>query len=85
MQTVHFNPFSISFTNSITSAVPLLDQLRERVLDIRLELGDALRAKGVRDRLTLTSVLGAITGVEEASLDGDEGVVVLAGRTMEVS
>ena len=85
MQTVHINPLPLSFVGSIAPAVPLFDQLGERVLYIRLELGDAFHAKGMRHCLAFASVLGAIAGVEEASLDGDEGVVILAERKREVS
>ena len=66
-----------------TPRIPLCGQLVEVVVDILLELADVLRAEGVRDGLALSRVLLAIAGVEEATLDGDEGIVVIAaGETI---
>ena len=79
MQTVHLDPFAVSVSDRVTLAIPLLDQFCERVLDVGFELSDALRTEGVRDGFALSRVLGAVTRVEEASLDGDEGVVVFTG------
>lgn len=59
--------------------VPLLDEELEVAVDVRLELGDGLEREGVRDDLALARVLVAVTRVEEASPDGDEGVVEVAG------
>ena len=42
---------------------------------------DAFRAESVGDSLSLAGVFCAVTGVEEASLNGDEGVVVIARRS----
>lgn len=46
-------------------------------MHVLLELADGLGAECVRDSLALSSVFGAVTGVEETSLDRDEGIVVL--------
>lgn len=46
--------------------------------DILLELANALGAEGVGDSLSFTGVFRAVTCVEEASLNGDEGVIVVA-------
>ena len=46
--------------------------------DILFELANALGAEGVGDGLSFTRVFGAVTGIEEASLNGDEGVIVVA-------
>jgi hypothetical protein len=48
------------------------------VVHVLLELADGLGAEGVSYSLALAGVLRAVAGVEEAALDGDEGVVVLA-------
>ena len=47
-------------------------------MDILLELSHILGAEGVGHCLSLSCVLGSISGVEEAALDADEGVVVVA-------
>ena len=60
--------------------IPLLVELLEITGYVLLELADALGAEGVRDSLPFTRVFGAIACVEEASLDRDEGVVVVAIR-----
>jgi hypothetical protein len=56
--------------------VPLLLQEFEVVVHVLLELADGFGGEGVRDRLALAGVFGAVAGVEEAAADGDEGVVV---------
>lgn len=56
----------------------MCDQLFEVVVHVLLELADGLGAEGVGHGLALAGVLRAVAGVEEAALDGDEGVVVLA-------
>lgn len=56
-------------------------QLLQVACHILLELADALRAEGVGDRLPLSGVLSAVTRVEETSLDGDEGIIVVAVKT----
>ena len=45
-------------------------------MDVLFELADGLGGEGVRNGLALARMLGAIPCVEEATLDGDEGVVV---------
>lgn len=69
MQTVHIIPLLPLFASSFASAVPLVDQFRERMLDIRLELCNALRTERVRHRLPLPRMLSSIAGVEQTSLD----------------
>ena len=56
----------------------MLHQHLQVVCDVAFELANALGAEGVGDSLSFTGVFGAVTGVEEASLNGDEGVVVVA-------
>ena len=58
--------------------VPLCGQLLEVVVDVLFELADVLGAKGVGDGFAFASMLGAVAGVEEAALDGDEAVVVVS-------
>lgn len=48
-------------------------------MDVLFELADRLGAECVGDDLSLTGVFLSVSDVEEASADGDEGVVVLAG------
>ena len=56
----------------------MLHQHLQVVCDVLFELADALGAEGVGDSLSFTRVFGSVTGVEEASLNGDEGVIVVA-------
>ena len=46
--------------------------------NVRFKLEDALEGEDVRDDLALPCVIGPITGVEEASVDGHERVVKVA-------
>ena len=46
--------------------------------DIRFELGYAPRAEGMGDCFPFSSMFFAISSVEEATVDGDESVIVLA-------
>ena len=80
MQTVHVRPRLTCTRGRIRYPIPLLDQLLQIVRHVLLELADALYAKGMRDGLSLASVFGTITGIEEAALDGDEGIVVIAKK-----
>ena len=48
-------------------------------MDVLLKLADGFSAEGVGDDFAFAGVFGAVAGVEEAALDGDEGVVVFAG------
>ena len=43
--------------------------------DVRFEATDCLLGKGVGDDFTFSGVVGAGTGVEEAAVDGDKGIV----------
>nr|POF12806.1 hypothetical protein CFP56_09957 [Quercus suber] len=61
--------------------IPLRRQLFEVVVDVLLELPDAFRGEGMRDGLAFARVLVAVAGVEDATLDGDEGVVVFPVST----
>lgn len=45
---------------------------------VLLELADALGAEGVRDSFSFAGMLCTVTGIEKASLDRDEGVVIVA-------
>ena len=56
----------------------MLDQLLQVACHILLELTDALRAEGMGDSLSFTRVFGAVTRGEDASLNGDKGVVIVA-------
>jgi hypothetical protein len=49
-------------------------------VDVLLELADGLGGEGVRDDLAFAGVFDAVARVEEAALDGDEGIVILAGE-----
>jgi len=48
------------------------------VVDVLLELAYALRAERVSDGLSLSGVLVTVSGVEEASLDRNERIVVIS-------
>lgn len=56
----------------------MLHQHLQVVCDVLFKLANALGAEGVGDRLSFARVFGAVTGVEEASLNGNEGVIVVA-------
>lgn len=56
-------------------------QLLQVAGHILLELADALRAKGVGDHFAFAGVFGAVACVEEASLNGDKCVVIVAVKT----
>jgi hypothetical protein len=58
-----------------TDVVPARHEHVEVGVDVLLELADGFRAEGVADDLAFAGVFGAVAGVEEASLDADEGVV----------
>jgi hypothetical protein len=58
--------------------IPLLREKPEVRVDVGLELPNRLGREGVADDFALTSVLDAVAGVEDAALDGDEGVVELS-------
>jgi hypothetical protein len=45
-------------------------------VDVLLELAYGFCAEGVRDGLAFARVFGTVPRVEEAALDGDEGVVI---------
>jgi hypothetical protein len=47
------------------------------VVHVLFELADALGAEGVGDGLALAGVLCAVSSVEQTTLDGDEGIVVV--------
>lgn len=51
-------------------------------MDILLELADRLGRESVRDRLALAGVLGAVTSVEEATADGNEGIVEITAQSL---
>jgi hypothetical protein len=48
-------------------------------VDVLLELADGFGAEGVGDDFAFAGMFGAVARVEEAALDGHEGVVVFAG------
>ena len=61
--------------------VPLFHQLPQVGCHILLELADALGAEGVGDSFSFARVFGAVARVEQASLNGDEGIIVVAVKT----
>ena len=67
----------VSAIGLLAPAVPLRGQLLKIVVNVLLKLANGLRAECVRDDLALSCVLGSVTGVEEAALDGDEGIVII--------
>lgn len=77
LQAVDGGPAGAALGGRLAEAVPLPDQVRQVAADVLLELADAAGAEGVRDHLALARVLVPVPRVEEAALDGDEGVVVL--------
>ena len=61
----------------LAELVPLRGEHLEVVVHVLFELADALGAEGVGDGLALAGVLCAVSGVEQTTLDGDEGIVVV--------
>ena len=59
----------------VVETIPLAHELFDVQTGVRLELEHALLREDVRDDLALAGMLGAGARVEEAALDGDEGVV----------
>jgi hypothetical protein len=55
---------------------PFLDEEFEIRVDVLLELADVFGGEGVGDDFAFARVFGSVASVEEASADGDEGVVV---------
>lgn len=53
----------------LAELVPLGGKHLEVVVDVLLELANALGAESVRDGLALAGVFGTISGVEEATLN----------------
>lgn len=47
-------------------------------MDVLFELANALSTEGVRNGLAFSGVFGAVARVEEATLDGNKGIVVVA-------
>lgn len=60
--------------------VPLLDEELEVVVHVDFELTNALSREGMRDGLPLSSVLYSVSGVEETSLNGNEGIVKFSAQ-----
>lgn len=46
-------------------------------MHVNFELSDTLGGKGMRNGLSLSTMLGSVSCVEETSLNGDEHIVVL--------
>ena len=55
--------------------IPLVNQLPNIETNLRFELHDRLLGEDVGDNLALACMLCAIAGVEDASANGDEGIV----------
>ena len=58
--------------------IPFSEQLADVEPDVGFEFEYGFLGEDVRDDFAFTGVFGAGAGVEEAALDGDEGVVVIA-------
>jgi hypothetical protein len=72
VKTVNLGVLSVGV---LRKGVPLLHEHVQILVHIGFELRDALRGKGVGDSLSLSSMLGSVSRVEETALDGDEGIV----------
>lgn len=53
----------------VCKCVPLFDEKFEILVHVNFELGYALCRKGMRDGLSLSSMLDSVSCVEETSLD----------------
>lgn len=69
----------LGVTLEVGHTVPLLDELLNVAVDILLELANGLGTESVGDGLALAGVLGTVTGVEQATADGDKGIVEVPG------
>lgn len=85
MQTIHIRVLLTCPCGTLRYPVPLFDQLLQIVCYVLLELADAFGAESVRDSLPLSCVLSSISGVEETSLDRDEGIVIVTVKDSPVS
>lgn len=50
------------------------------MINVLLKLRDGLGAEGVGNSFSFAGMFGPITGIEETALNGDKGIIVLAGR-----
>jgi hypothetical protein len=55
--------------------IPLLDERSHVVSNIGLELEDTFLRKDMGNDLALARVCNAVSGVEQASGDGDKGII----------
>jgi hypothetical protein len=56
-------------------AVPLLDERSNVAFNVGLELEDAFLRKDMGNDLALAGVCSAVSGVEQATGDGDKGII----------
>lgn len=79
MEAVDFGKFAVGI---LDNSVPLLDEELEVLVHVYFELSNALRGERVRDSLALSGVFSSVSCVEEAALDGDEGVVEVTAKLL---
>ena len=65
---------------AVRHTIPLRDKILQVVMHVLFELAYRLGAEGVGNRLAFPCVLRSISGVEETTVDGDEGVIVITIR-----
>jgi hypothetical protein len=76
MQGIH--AVELPFGNRSSALVPLLLELLKVVVDILFKLADGFSREGMRDSFAFPRMFSAVTRIEKAAADRDEGVVVLA-------
>lgn len=74
LESVEFGVLALA--GLLVDLVPSLGQQLEVVVHVLLELANRLGAEGVGDGLALAGVFMSISGVEQAALDGNKGIVV---------
>jgi hypothetical protein len=82
MQTVHLAEATGEVGMSC-QLVPLRGQQLKVVVDKWLELQNILVREDMGDGLSLAGVFGTVTGVEEAALDGDKGIIIFPAATAQ--
>ena len=76
MQGIYFLIILSGRLRFTAEAIPLIEQVLKIGGNAWFELGYALCAKGMGNGFPLSSMFFAISGVEETTVNGDEGVVV---------
>jgi hypothetical protein len=84
-QRVNLGVIEAALAGCTRDTIPLAHQILEIGMNVLLELANTLRGECVGDHLAFSAMFGAIPRIEEASLDVDKGIVVLASLVVSGS